>query len=187
MCVAGPDVALQRHDTIEKALTGQDETVNGKLAWVRNFTAAIGSTLDVVPGDSLLRCSVSHPECRGVHICRYRGTHTTFTQIWTSTWHITHHSRCPTRMHAVHMAGSQLCAGRIKVNAETHRLWDTRYLDMALWLSDNMTQIAHHTAPQAAVWLSESNSVCHQGVSGATNAYVNSVWLVNRLGRLAAK
>ena len=75
----------------------------------------------------------------------------------------------------------------IKVNAETHRLWDTRYLDMALWLSDNMSAIAHSTAPQADVWLSESNSVCHQGISGATNAYLNSVWLVNRLGRLAAK
>ena len=37
----------------------------------------------------------------------------------------------------------------------------------------------------AEVWLTESDSVCHQGVSGVTNAYLNSLWLVNRLGVLA--
>ena len=37
----------------------------------------------------------------------------------------------------------------------------------------------------AEVWLTESDSVCHQGVFGVTNAYLNSLWLVNRLGVLA--
>ena len=40
-------------------------------------------------------------------------------------------------------------------------------------------------APGAEVWLTESDSVCHQGVFGVTNAYLNSLWLVNRLGVLA--
>ena len=73
----------------------------------------------------------------------------------------------------------------LKVDKATPRLWNTKYLDLSQRLSQNVTNIAKVNAPNAQVWLSESDSICHQGVSGATNAYLNSVWLVNRLGILA--
>lgn len=37
------------------------------------------------------------------------------------------------------------------------------------------------------VWLTETNSICHQGLRNGTDAYINSVWLVNRLGLLASR
>lgn len=46
--LAGPDVALQRHSSIEDAIAGNDVTVNKDLVWVDNFTSAIGEDLDVV-------------------------------------------------------------------------------------------------------------------------------------------
>ena len=73
----------------------------------------------------------------------------------------------------------------LSVHPETARLWSTKYLDFALRLAGNMTAIRNRVAPQADVWLSESDSICHQGVMGVTNAYLNSVWLVNRLGIMA--
>ena len=71
------------------------------------------------------------------------------------------------------------------VNPLAARLWSTRHLDFALRLQGNVTEIARRTAPQAEVWISESNSICHQGINGVTNAYLNSLWLVNRLGIMA--
>ena len=65
------------------------------------------------------------------------------------------------------------------------RLWSTRHLDFARRLQGNVTAIAGRTAPGAEVWITESNSICHQGINGVTNAYINSVWLVNRLGIMA--
>mgnify|MGYP001169156605 CR=1 FL=1 len=73
----------------------------------------------------------------------------------------------------------------LSLHPETARLWSTKYLDFALRLSGNMTAIRTRAAPQADVWLTESDSICHQGIMGATNAYINSVWLVNRLGIMA--
>lgn len=71
------------------------------------------------------------------------------------------------------------------VNPLVARLWSTRHLDFALRLQGNVSEIARRTAPGAEVWISESNSICHQGVNGVTNAYLNSLWLVNRLGNMA--
>lgn len=71
------------------------------------------------------------------------------------------------------------------VNPLTSRLWSTRHLDFAARLQGNVSSIVQRAAPQAEVWISESNSICHQGVNGVTNAYLNSVWLVNRLGIMA--
>jgi hypothetical protein len=118
--LAGPDVALQRHDLIDIALAGGDKTITKKLAWVEKFTAAVGSYLDVV------------------------------------SWH-TYDYETP----SVGMSDHQ----DLKVNPEMARLWSTKYLDFALRLSGNVTSIAKRAAPRAAVWLTESNSVCHQ-VSG---------------------
>ena len=73
----------------------------------------------------------------------------------------------------------------LSLHPETARLWSTKYLDFALRLAGNMTAIRDRVAPQADVWLSESDSICHQGVMGVTNAYLNSIWLVNRLGIMA--
>jgi hypothetical protein len=73
----------------------------------------------------------------------------------------------------------------LRVNPLMARLWSTRHLDFALRLQGNVTDIARRAAPGAEVWISESNSVCHQGINGVTNAYLNSVWLVNRLGTMA--
>ena len=52
-------------------------------------------------------------------------------------------------------------------------------------LQGNVTDIAKRRANGADVWLSEGNSICHQGVNGITNSYLNSLWLVNRLGIMA--
>ena len=73
----------------------------------------------------------------------------------------------------------------LSMHPETARLWSTKYLDFALRLSGNMTAIRTRMAPEADVGLTESDSICHQGIMGATNAYINSVWLVNRLGIMA--
>ena len=73
----------------------------------------------------------------------------------------------------------------LRVNPLVARLWSTRHLDFALRLQRNVSRIAARAAPQADVWLSESNSICHQGINGVTNAYLNSLWLVNRLGIMA--
>ena len=71
------------------------------------------------------------------------------------------------------------------MNPLVPRLWSTRHLDFALRLQGNVSDIARRGAPDAEVWISESNSICHQGVNGVTNAYLNSLWLVNRLGIMA--
>jgi heparanase 1 len=73
----------------------------------------------------------------------------------------------------------------LKMNPLVSRLWSTRHLDLALRLQGNVTEIARRAAPGVPVWISESNSVCHQGVNGVTNAFLNSIWLVNRLGIMA--
>ena len=73
----------------------------------------------------------------------------------------------------------------LKMNPLVSRLWSTRHLDFALRLQGNVSDIARRGAPDAEVWISESNSICHQGVNGVTNAYLNSLWLVNRLGIMA--
>ena len=46
--LAGPDVALQRHSTIDAALAGGDKHVVQKLGFLESFAAASGTTLDVV-------------------------------------------------------------------------------------------------------------------------------------------
>jgi hypothetical protein len=73
----------------------------------------------------------------------------------------------------------------LKMNPLVSRLWSTKHLDFALRLQGNVSAIARRSAPDAEVWISESNSVCHQGVNGVTNAYLNSIWVVNRLGIMA--
>ena len=73
----------------------------------------------------------------------------------------------------------------LKMNPLVSRFWSTRHLDFALRLQGNVSDIARRGAPDAEVWISESNSICHQGVNGVTNAYLNSLWLVNRLGIMA--
>lgn len=70
----------------------------------------------------------------------------------------------------------------LRVNALMSRLWSSKHLDFAIRLLGNITRVARKSAPNAEVWLSEGNSICHQGINGVTNAYLNSVWLLNRLG-----
>ena len=53
------------------------------------------------------------------------------------------------------------------------RFWNTTYLDFAARLLGNVTAIASQSAPAAQVWLTETDSICHQGVNGLTNAYLN--------------
>lgn len=141
--LAGPDVALQRHSELADAVAGRDPTIIDKLAWVANFTAAVGDTLDVV------------------------------------SWHTYdfHASDVGTADHTPLDPG----------NANTSRLWNTRYLDEALRLASNVSQLRDSHAPRAPVWLTETDSVCHQGVYNDTNAFLNSLWLVNRLGAMASQ
>ena len=75
----------------------------------------------------------------------------------------------------------------VPASQNTSRLWNTAYLDIAARLYGNMSDLRLQYAPQAAVWLTETDSVCHQGVDGDTNAYLNSLWLVNRLGLMAER
>lgn len=140
--LAGPDVALQRHATIDEAWDNADETIAKKLKWVNEFVAATGKTLDVV------------------------------------SWHTYdfHASDIGMEDHTT-----------LQLQPETARLWSTRYVDLAARLSHNVSAIAAQLAPHAEVWLSETDSICHQGVNGVTNAYINSLWLVNRLGLMATR
>ena len=70
----------------------------------------------------------------------------------------------------------------LNVNPLMARLWSTKHLDFAVRLLGNVTRIARRSTPGVEVWLSEGNSICHQGINGVTNAFLNSLWLVNRLG-----
>jgi hypothetical protein len=56
-------------------------------------------------------------------------------------------------------------------------------------LSDNVTAVVNAAAggKPIPVWLTETNSVCHQGVFNDTNAFLNTLWLVNRLGMMAQR
>jgi len=73
------------------------------------------------------------------------------------------------------------------VNNLTSRLWGIAYLDYVNVLLRDMRNIRDDNAPEAKLWLTESDSVCHQGTDGVTNAFLNSVWLVHRLSLLAAQ
>jgi hypothetical protein len=67
--------------------------------------------------------------------------------------------------------------------------FDPSYHDVVSYLHDRLTAIVGARAPQLAghgVWLSEANSVCHQGTFNVTNAFANSLWLLDRLGLMAA-
>merc|ERR1712166_529317 len=139
--LAGPDVALQRHASIENALADKDPSIRKKLDFVHNFTRAVGGSLDVVSWHTY--------------------------DFETSDLGMTDHRT-------------------LKVTNETSRFWDTRYLDMSVRLLHNMSRIARQNSPGSMVWLSETDSVCHQGIDGVTNAYLNSVWLVNRLCIMAS-
>lgn len=46
--LAGPDVALMRHASLEDALANKDKTIQDKLAWVSEFVGNVSSDLDVV-------------------------------------------------------------------------------------------------------------------------------------------
>lgn len=67
------------------------------------------------------------------------------------------------------------------------KLWDPQYHDVAARLLHNISSIVSEESPalKDKIWLTETNSICHQGVWNATNAYVNSLWLVDRLGLMA--
>jgi len=68
------------------------------------------------------------------------------------------------------------------------KLWDSQYLEVGAKLADNVsTMVAEAGAGHLPVWLTETNAVCHQGVYNDTNAFLNSLWLVNRLGLMAVR
>lgn len=71
--------------------------------------------------------------------------------------------------------------------ANASRLWDPAYLAVAGILADNVSAIVRRAGGKAPIWLSETNSVCHQGIANDTNAFANSLWLTNRLGMMAAR
>ena len=65
--------------------------------------------------------------------------------------------------------------------------FDPAYHGVVSYLHDRLAGIVGARAPQLAghVWLSEANSVCHQGTFNVTNAFANSLWLLDRLGLMA--
>lgn len=56
-------------------------------------------------------------------------------------------------------------------------------------LSDNVSKAVATGGGKTSlpIWLTETNSVCHQGVFNDTNAFFNTLWLVNRLGMMAER
>jgi len=144
-------------------MIGKDEDINKDFDWVNNFTASVGESLDVV------------------------------------SWHTYD-------FHTQDLG--QVDHQTLRVANNTKLFWNTTYLDYsAVTLNQEMHRIAAMNAPQAQVWLSESNSICHQGTnpnanpnwmcesnsichqgtSGITNAYLNTIWMVNRWGTLASQ
>eukprot|EP00937_MAST-01D_sp_MAST-1D-sp2_P008214 g8214.t1 len=69
------------------------------------------------------------------------------------------------------------------------RLFDPDYWAVAGRLADNVSAIARRAAPALAaqVWLTETNSICHQGTFNVTNAFFNTLWLVHRFGQMAQR
>jgi len=69
------------------------------------------------------------------------------------------------------------------------RFWDPIYHDVAGRLVDNISAIVQEEAPSLSrnVWLTETNSICHQGTFNITNAFANSLWLVDRFGLMAER
>ena len=63
------------------------------------------------------------------------------------------------------------------------RLFDQEYLNLAAMIAENVSRIVG-TKEQ---WLTETNSICHQGVWNFTNAFGNSLWLVNRFGMMSTR
>jgi hypothetical protein len=79
-------------------------------------------------------------------------------------------------------------------SANASRFWDPAYLDVAGRLADNVSAaVIGRSGPgpgeggDKPVWLTETNSVCHQGTFNLTNAFANSLWLVDRLGLMAER
>ena len=68
-----------------------------------------------------------------------------------------------------------------------NKFFDPVYHDVVDRLAENMSAIVQNNAPHLAdkIWLTESNSICHQGVFNVTNAFANSIWLVDRFGIMA--
>lgn len=75
------------------------------------------------------------------------------------------------------------------VPAEFAKFWSPEYHDVVDTLAENVTAIVRRNAPALAdsVWLTETNSICHQGVYNVTDRFANSVWLVDRLGLMASR
>ena len=72
-------------------------------------------------------------------------------------------------------------------NANTSRLWDPAYLDVVLESAAIVDALVRDEAGEdLEVWLTETDSVCHQGVYNYTNRFGNSLWLMNQWGSLAA-
>lgn len=72
-------------------------------------------------------------------------------------------------------------------NVNTSRLWDPAYQAVADYIAANVSHIVTKKAPHAQIWLSETNSICHQGVYNATNSFINSLWLVNQMGMISKR
>ena len=70
-----------------------------------------------------------------------------------------------------------VCVCVCQLTPDIARFWNTTYLDYAERLLGNVTTIASQSAPRAQVWLTETDSICHQGVDGVTNAYMNRLGL----------
>jgi len=72
-------------------------------------------------------------------------------------------------------------------NPNVSHLYDPQYWDVAGRLADDISDIVAAFAPGKPIWLSETNSINHQGVFNVSNAFFNSLWLVNRFGLMAER
>lgn len=75
------------------------------------------------------------------------------------------------------------------IPANFAKFWSPEYHDVVDTLAENVTAIVRKNAPALAgsVWLTETNSICHQGVYNVTDRFANSVWLADRLGLMASR
>lgn len=70
-------------------------------------------------------------------------------------------------------------------NGNLSHLWSPASLDVIAGSVSVFREVLKNAShPELPVWLSETNSICSGGVSGLTNAYANTIWLLNQLGQL---
>lgn len=74
--------------------------------------------------------------------------------------------------------------------AQMSNFFKPAYHHVVEQLLRNITRIVKKNIPsmdKGKIWLTETNSLCHQGIYNVSNAFANSLWLVQRFGSMASQ